>query len=104
MLACGSMHFSAGDLALIYSLLGGWLVSFVLAFLNPCLICSLNISGRSQFTHFLVWAIYVGSGLALFLGGLNGKSEAWAIPVLGVPIFAISHFIALLWIRRERSD
>jgi hypothetical protein len=102
ILACGSMHITAGDLALIYSVLGGWLASLVLAFVNPCLICFWDVSTRSKSAHLLIWAVYVGSGLVVWVRGLGGmQSQAWSIPVFGVPILAISHLVVLLWTRRQ---
>ena len=96
------MHFSAGDVALIYSLLGGWLASCVLAFLTPWMICFLRISTYSKVTHFMIYAVYVGPGLVLFVRGLGRlQSEFWVIPIYGVPVLAVSHCIALLWIRRQ---
>jgi len=102
MLACGSMHFTAGDLALIYSVLGGWLASLVLAFVNPCLVCFSDASTRSKSAHLMIWAVYVGSGLVVWMSGLASmQSPAWLIPIFGVPILAIAHFVALLWTRRQ---
>jgi hypothetical protein len=102
VLACSSMHFSAGDVALIYSLLGGWLASIVLALVTPFVICFLHSSTSVKVTHFAIYAVYVGSGLVVFIRGLSRlQSEAWVIPIYGVPILAVSHFIALLWIRRQ---
>ncbi len=96
------MHFTAGVVVLIYSILGGWLASLVLAFVNPLVIGFLDTSTRSKSAHFAIWAVYVLSGLAVWLRGLNVmKSAAWLIPIFGVPILAISHFTVLLLTRRQ---
>ena len=101
MLACGSLHFSAGDIALIYTMLGGWLASLILAFVNPFMIGLMDTTTRAKTAHFVVWGVYVISGLTVWVRGLGGmQSEAWLIPVFGVPILAISHFGVLLWTRR----
>ncbi len=96
------MHFTAGDIALIYSILGGWLASLVLAFVNPLVIGYLDTSTRSKSAHFAIWGVYVLSGLAVWLRGLSVmRSAAWLIPILGVPVLAISHFTVLLLTRRQ---
>ena len=96
------MHFSAVDIALIYSVVIGWWASFALALVNPCLICFSQTSTRSRFTHWVIWAVYVGSGLTVYVPGLGRlQSATWVIPIYGVPILAVSHFVALLWARRQ---
>jgi len=102
ILACSSMRFSAGDIILIYSIIGGWLAGLSLAFVNPFMICFMDTNGRAKAAHLMVWAAYFGSGLTVWLRGLNGmQSEMWLVPIFGTPIGAAAHFIVLLWIRRQ---
>jgi hypothetical protein len=91
---------SAFDEACLVFLFFGWWASYALAFLNPYYIYCLRVGTRSKFHHMVFWAVYVGAGLALGVHGFEwGKhSEAWLIPVFGVPILAISHFAVLAFL------
>lgn len=101
MLACG-FHFSPGDIALFYALLGGWLSSPLWAIGSLFIIALTNMSTRATFAHGTIWALYVVSGLTVATRGLNGmQGVAWAIPIFGVPILAISHFLVLVRTRRR---
>lgn len=96
------MHFSAGEAAIIYYVLGGWIASIALAIVNPYLICFLDAEPRPQAAHLCVWGIYVGAGVAVLIRGLGDmQNKAWLIPVFGVPALAISHFVTLLWMHRK---
>lgn len=102
ILACGSLNLDAGTAALIYFVLGGWLLSFVLAFANPLLIAFLSLRPRYKATHYAIYAVNLGSGLFLISWASKSiHSDAFWILLFGIPILAISHFIALLWILRQ---
>jgi|SRR5947209_418596 len=102
ILGCGSMHFSAADNVLIFSVIGGWLISAVLALVNLCLITVIGMNLRSMMAHFGFLFLYVISGFTLF-DGWFGDATSWHIlvPVCGIPILVISHFVQLLRTRRK---
>jgi hypothetical protein len=106
MLACGSMRpFSAGDLAVFYSILGAWLLSLLLVFVNPFLISRLSTSRRSKSRHTFFWVIYTVSVLAVLAQGLdNMGGMLWLIPIFVLPNLVIAHFVALLFaLKRSRA-
>jgi hypothetical protein len=108
LLACGSMRFSAADMALVYALIAGWVASLLLAFVNPYLIGRSQISSRSKSLHWLVWSVYVVSGLVVCTRGLGGmQGAAWLIPIIAVPNLAVAQFLVLLctpkWSRPKKQ-
>jgi len=102
VLACGSMHFSTGDLAVIYSVVGSWLIGCVLAFANLCLITVLDTATRVKIAHLVFFSFYAFCAFGLFTGWF-GNLSAWypLIPIFGVPVLVILHFSFLLWLRKR---
>jgi hypothetical protein len=105
LLACGSMHFDTGTLLLIYSILGGWAISIFLAIANLILIVGSVTSSRFKVVNFGFYCLYAASALALFSGGFGGLESAFILlPIFGVPVTVISHFVYLVSTsRRARS-
>jgi len=96
------MKFSARDSAIIYSVLGGWLIGCILAIVNLCLISVLG-STRFKIYNFGFFALYSVSAFGLFAGWFGdalSTSVIPVIPIIGVPVFAVFHFFYLLWMRR----
>ena len=102
LLACGSFHIGPGTAALIFALVGGWFVSAGLAIVNPLLIASLRIRTGRAMVHGAVYTAYVAPGLALFTAHQGMDGRAVGMMIIGVPVLAISHFIILLWLRRQQ--
>jgi hypothetical protein len=104
MLACSSMHLSAGFLALLYSVIGIWVISFVLALVNLCLIAALNSSARFKVVNVLVFSIYVILAFVLCTGGFGDFSgSAILFAIFGIPVLVIAHFVFLFLARRILS-
>jgi hypothetical protein len=110
MLACGDMniHLSAGENALIISVISGWVISIVLAIVNLCLIIVLDSSSRFKVTNIgflLIYAYLAFALFSVFSGRLMNifSSSSWAIPVLifGIPVLVIGHFVYLFFVRRK---
>ena len=102
ILACGSMHFTAGQSALIYTFIGAWLASFILAFVNPLLILFMQASTRFRWINAAIFSAYAIAALTLLGDGFGGVTDsAIVFPIYGVPACAISHFCYLLWARRK---
>jgi hypothetical protein len=104
------MHFSNADLALIFSLLGGWLASLLLAIANPYLICILNFDKRTRLIHLVIFGVYLAGGLMVCTRWPGFQSPIWVIPIFAVPILSISHFVFLVWkwrqirLRKQRAE
>src|SRR6266705_1363430 len=102
ILACGSMHFTAGQSALIYTFIGAWLASFILAFVNPLLVAFMQASTRFRWINAAIFSAYAIAALTLFSSGFGGVTDsAIVFPIFGVPASTISHFCYLLWMRRR---
>ena len=93
---------SVWEVALVFLLPIGWLVSLVLIFVTPCLVYFSPMTGRHQLRDMLIWAVYVAIPF-IFVAADLGGSRAWRIMVFAVPIATISHFTSLLWRRRMRA-
>lgn len=97
-------NFSAGDMALIYSVIGAWVISFVLAFVNLFLIAVLDASTRFKVVNVLVISVYVISAFVLFTGGFGDFSgSAILFAIFGIPVLVIAHFVFLFLARRILS-
>src|SRR6266446_611454 len=100
ILACGSMHLSGAQIALILFFIVGWWVSGALALVNAMLISFLKASPKFKTVHLGLWAFYVVPGIILLLGlydkiPLNKTPSAiWIGYAIAIPFVTISHFVS----------
>ena len=107
MLACGSMHLTGTQVALILFFIVAWWLSGALAIVNALLLSFLQVSPRFKTLHFAGWVIYVVPGIVLLLGLYDNIPLAktppaiWITYALAIPFVTVLHFGFLWWTRRK---
>jgi hypothetical protein len=110
ILACGSMNFGPGVGALILSILGLWLIGFILYLFNIAWIL-MDSDVRFRSIHGAIFLAYTFLAIGAYTGGFGYASVlgAAAIQVIGIlviliPILVIGHFIFMVFGRRKRRN
>ena len=102
IIACGPI-LSPNDVAIVFIVIGAWLLSFILVFVNLSLINVSEAGPKFKLINVAVFFVYFVTGLIVVWGGF-GQSNILIIGVPAVPILSISHFVYLFlnWKRQRR--
>jgi hypothetical protein len=113
ILACGPV-LSSRDWTIIWCILGFWLLSFVLCWVNLAFIILTKADNRFKRAHFGIFLFYFGLTVILLAFAFSETASTsnniaaviWILPLL-IPLLVIGHFIYLLiyrrWLKRNRQ-
>jgi len=110
ILACGNPFKNVGPFGwfVIYAFLAAFIISCILAIVNPILAATMKAPPERKRLHFGLAAAYVVPGLAFVLMAMSGAGMdlgfviwLWVIYVFVLPVWTGVHFLVLLAIRRE---
>ena len=108
MLACGSIDLGPGFRALVYFVIGLWIVTFVLFSMNLRLTFFTKNSSSFKIVNVQILSVYTILGIGLFVFGNSmaqdnlGFTIGCALVFL-IPLMVMVHFICLLVsVRRRR--
>ena len=108
MLACRGPVLSNGDVALLFSLLAGWVLAAILSLVNGVFILRMPQKG-AKICHGFIFAVYIGLAFLLYNLAFSGiqsvlVQEAGVALVFAIPMAVIGHFGWLLRARRKQKQ
>ncbi len=106
-LACGSIDHQPGFTALVYFIIGLWVMAFVLFPINIFLIFSKS-RGSFRSVNAQILGIYTIMAAVLFFGFNSLAQDNWGFLigcalVFLIPLIVMVHFVCLLVARRRRK-